>query len=40
MIDRLGEPAEIASMVAYLLTEGGFATAAVMAVDGGWSAKA
>jgi NAD(P)-dependent dehydrogenase (short-subunit alcohol dehydrogenase family) len=40
MIDRLGEPAEIASMVAYLLSEGGFATAAVMAVDGGWSAKA
>jgi NAD(P)-dependent dehydrogenase (short-subunit alcohol dehydrogenase family) len=40
MIDRLGEPAEIASMVAYLLTEGSFATAAVMAVDGGWSAKA
>jgi NAD(P)-dependent dehydrogenase (short-subunit alcohol dehydrogenase family) len=40
MIDRLGEPAEIASMVAYLLTEGGFATGAVMAVDGGWSAKA
>ena len=40
MIDRLGEPAEIASMVAYLLTEGSFATAAVMAIDGGWSAKA
>src|SRR5882757_201765 len=40
MIVRLGEPAEIASMVAYLLTEGGFATGAVMAVDGGWSAKA
>jgi NAD(P)-dependent dehydrogenase (short-subunit alcohol dehydrogenase family) len=35
MIDRLGEPAEIASMVAYLLSEGGFATGAVMAVDGG-----
>jgi NAD(P)-dependent dehydrogenase (short-subunit alcohol dehydrogenase family) len=40
MIDRLGEPSEIASMVAYLLSEGGFATGAVMAVDGGWSAKA
>jgi NAD(P)-dependent dehydrogenase (short-subunit alcohol dehydrogenase family) len=40
MIDRLGEPAEIASMIAYLLSEGGFATGAVMAVDGGWSAKA
>jgi len=32
MIDRLGEPAEIASMVAYLLTEGSFATAAVIDV--------
>jgi NAD(P)-dependent dehydrogenase (short-subunit alcohol dehydrogenase family) len=39
LINRLGEPVEIASMVAYLLTEGGFATGAVMAVDGGWSVK-
>lgn len=39
LIDRLGEPAEIASMVAWLLAEGSFVTGAVMAVDGGWSAK-
>jgi NAD(P)-dependent dehydrogenase (short-subunit alcohol dehydrogenase family) len=39
MVTRLGQPAEIASMVAYLLAEGSFVTGAVMAVDGGWSAK-
>lgn len=39
LIDRLGEPAEIASMVAWLLAEGSFVTGAVLAVDGGWSAK-
>lgn len=39
LVPRLGEPAEIASMVAYLLSEGSFVTGAVMAVDGGWSAK-
>jgi len=39
MTRRLGEPAEIASMVAYLLSEGSFVTGSIMAVDGGWAAK-
>lgn len=39
IIDRLGLPEEIASMVAYLFREGRFVTGQVYPVDGGWSAK-
>lgn len=40
LIKRLGETHEIASMAAYLLSEGTFVTGSVIAVDGGWAAKA
>jgi NAD(P)-dependent dehydrogenase (short-subunit alcohol dehydrogenase family) len=40
LIKRLGETSEIASMAAYLISEGTFVTGAVLAVDGGWGAKA
>ena len=39
LMKRLGEPAEIASMIGYLVAEGSFITGAVFAVDGGWSAR-
>ncbi|MCW0212308.1 MAG: SDR family oxidoreductase [Pseudonocardia sp.] len=39
IIRRLGQPEEIASMVAYLFREGRFLTGLVYPVDGGWSAK-
>lgn len=39
ILDRLGTADEVASMVCYLLREGGFITGAALTVDGGWSAK-
>lgn len=39
IIRRLGLPAEIASMVAYLMREGDFLTGEIYPVDGGWAAK-
>jgi NAD(P)-dependent dehydrogenase (short-subunit alcohol dehydrogenase family) len=39
LIRRLGRPEEIASMVAYFLSEGSFLTGLTYPVDGGWSAK-
>lgn len=39
MIRRLGEPTEIASMVAYFFREGSFLTGLTYPVDGGWSSK-
>ncbi|MBS9372229.1 SDR family NAD(P)-dependent oxidoreductase [Rhodococcus sp. B50] len=39
IVRRLGEPAEIASMVAYLMREGSFLTGEIYPVDGGWAAK-
>src|ERR1700754_1897867 len=39
LIRRLGQPAEIASMVAYMFREGSFLTGLTYPVDGGWSAK-
>jgi NAD(P)-dependent dehydrogenase (short-subunit alcohol dehydrogenase family) len=39
LIQRLGRPEEIASMVAYMFREGSFLTGLTYPVDGGWSAK-
>ncbi len=39
IVRRLGEPLEIASMVAYLMREGSFLTGEIYPVDGGWAAK-
>lgn len=39
IVRRLGLPAEIASMVAYLIREGHFLTGEIYPVDGGWAAK-
>lgn len=39
LIRRLGEPDEIASMVAYFFREGSFLTGLTYPVDGGWSVK-
>lgn len=39
IIRRLGQPSEIASMVAYLMREGSFLTGEIYPVDGGWSSK-
>lgn len=39
IVRRLGEPREIASMVAYLMREGSFLTGEIYPVDGGWAAK-
>ncbi|KID28712.1 dehydrogenase of unknown specificity, short-chain alcohol dehydrogenase like [Prauserella sp. Am3] len=39
IVDRLGRPEEIASMVSYLMREGSFLTGVVYPVDGGWVAK-
>lgn len=39
LIERLGRPEEIASMVAYFFREGSFLTGLTYPVDGGWSAK-
>lgn len=39
IVRRLGLPAEIASMVAYLMREGDFLTGEIYPVDGGWAAK-
>jgi NAD(P)-dependent dehydrogenase (short-subunit alcohol dehydrogenase family) len=40
ILKRLGEPSEVASMIAYLLSEGTFITGAVIPIDGGWGARA
>lgn len=39
VIQRLGRPEEIASMVAYMFREGSFLTGLTYPVDGGWSIK-
>ncbi|MCQ4121042.1 SDR family NAD(P)-dependent oxidoreductase [Rhodococcus tibetensis] len=39
IIRRLGQPSEIASMVAYLMREGSFLTGEIYPVDGGWATK-
>jgi NAD(P)-dependent dehydrogenase (short-subunit alcohol dehydrogenase family) len=40
ILKRLGDPSEVASMIAYLLSEGTFITGAVIPIDGGWGARA
>jgi NAD(P)-dependent dehydrogenase (short-subunit alcohol dehydrogenase family) len=40
LIQRLGDTAEVGSLVAYLLDGGSFITGAVIPVDGGWSVRA
>jgi NAD(P)-dependent dehydrogenase (short-subunit alcohol dehydrogenase family) len=40
ILERLGDPSEVASMIAYLLAEGTFITGAVIPIDGGWGARA
>jgi NAD(P)-dependent dehydrogenase (short-subunit alcohol dehydrogenase family) len=40
ILKRLGEPSEVASVIAYLLCEGTFITGAVIPIDGGWGARA